>query len=75
MENLIQAIQNITNQILPVVVPLAVLLLVISGIWWMIAGRRGDDGPKELIKKIAIGIAIALSATTIANFLSSTLKF
>ena len=53
MENLIQAIQNITNQIITFVFPLEVLLLVICGIWWMIAGIRGDDGPKELIRKIA----------------------
>ena len=75
MENFVNVLQNIRDQLTIIVIPVAVVLTIVCGIWWMTCTRRGDDGPKELIKKIVIGILLSLSAPTIVEYIANIFTF
>lgn len=75
MEKIIEIINTVSSDISGLIVPVAIMALVICGIWYIVASRQGKQEVMSKLKDILIGALIALSASSIIAWVADKLAF
>lgn len=74
-DNIISELETLAEQLTSLVIPIAIIALIICGIWYIVASRNNQSAVTDMLKKIALGCLIALGASSIVSWLASLANF
>ena len=69
-KTVLETLNEIKSVISNYVQPIGIIALILVGLAYMWAGKKGADGAKETLKNVFIGIFIAVGAATLYNIIA-----
>ena len=74
-DNVVTAIQNLTASMLKIVIPGGILMVVVCAVMMIFVDEQEHPRWKSRLKKVLFAVGIAMLATLMVNYVSSTMTF
>lgn len=74
-DNIVTKLEDIASSLASIVVPLAIVALIVCGLWYIVASRNNQSAVLDKLKTVAIGCLIALGASSIVSWIASLANF